>query len=72
MLTAKKRERTLKNKSKRLVRGRDRKKISKRQMLDETKRLLMEEDIVTNAQDSDDDRMDFIDPEDEQITDAIV
>ena len=41
-------------------------------MLDETKRLLMEEDIVTNAQDSDDDRLDFVDPEDEQITDAIV
>ena len=40
-------------------------------MIDETKRLLMEEDIVTNAMDSDDDRMDFIDPENEEITDKI-
>ena len=41
-------------------------------MLEETKRLLIEEDLVTNAQDSDDDRMDFLDPEDEMITDKIV
>lgn len=40
-------------------------------MLEETKRLLMEEDIVTNCQDSDDDRMDFIDAENEEITDNV-
>lgn len=40
-------------------------------MLDETKRLLMEEDICTNALDSDDDRMDFVDAEDEEITDKV-
>ena len=48
------------------------KKISRKQMLDETKRLLMEEDIITNAQDSDDDRMDFVDAENEEITDRVV
>lgn len=41
-------------------------------MLDETKRLLMEDDLVTNAKDSDDDRMDFVDAEDEEITDKLV
>lgn len=40
-------------------------------MLDETKRLLMEEDICTNALDSDDDRMDFADAEMEEITDRV-
>ena len=39
--------------------------------MDETKRLLMEEDIITNVMDSDDDRMDFIDPENEEIADKI-
>jgi len=41
-------------------------------MLDETKRLLMEDDLITNANDSDDDRMDFIDAENEEITDKLV
>ena len=40
--------------------------------MDETKRLLMEEDLKTNnGMDSDDDRMDFIDPENEEIADKI-
>ena len=41
-------------------------------MYEETKRLIIEEDICTNAGDSDDDRMDFLDPEDEMVTDKIV
>ena len=32
------------------------KKISKKTMLDETKRMLMEEDVATQMDDSDDDR----------------
>ena len=41
-------------------------------MLEETKRLLMEDDIITNsALDCDDDRLDFVDAEYEEITDRI-
>ena len=32
-------------------------------MLDETKRMLMEEDVATQMDDSDDDRMEFVDAE---------
>ena len=69
---ARARERTIKTKSKRMVRGRKNKVVTKREMLDETKRLLMEEDIVTCAHDSDDDRMDFVDAEAEEVTDKVV
>ncbi len=40
-------------------------------MIDETKRLIIEEDMMTNMDDSDDDRLDFIDAQDEEITDKI-
>ena len=62
----------LKKKSKRLVRGQQNKKISKKTMLDETKRLLMEEDVATQMDDSDDDRLEFVDAEDEEVTDKVV
>jgi len=39
--------------------------------LDETKKILMEEDIMKNSQDSDDDRIDFVDAEIEEIEDKI-
>lgn len=41
-------------------------------MIEQTKRLILEEDIITCQDDSDDDRMDFIDAEIEEITDKIV
>jgi hypothetical protein len=40
-------------------------------VIDETKRLIIEEDMMTNMDDSDDDRLDFIDAQDEEITDKI-
>ena len=39
--------------------------------MDETKKILMEEDIMKNSQDSDDDRIDFVDAEIEEIEDKI-
>jgi len=36
-------------------------KMSRREVLDETKRLIIEEDMMANMEDSDDDRMDFVD-----------
>ena len=41
-------------------------------MLDETKRMLMEEDVATQMDDSDDDRMEFVDAEEEEVTDKVV
>ena len=47
------------------------KKINKREMLEETKRLILEEDMVSHMSDSDDDRMDFVDADDEQAHDEV-
>lgn len=41
-------------------------------MLDETKRMLMEEDVATQMDDSDDDRMEFVDAEEQEVTDKVV
>ena len=41
-------------------------------MLEETKRLLIEEDIMTNMDDSDDDRLDFMDAKEEEVTDNLL
>ena len=40
-------------------------------MLEETKRMLIEEDMVDNN-DSDDDRMDFMSARDEEVTDKLL
>jgi len=70
--TAKDREKTLKKKSRRIGKTRKHNRVSKREMLEETKRLLIEEDIMTNMDDSDDDRMDFMDAKDEEVTDNLL
>ena len=46
-------------------------KVTKREMLEETKRMLIEEDMVDNN-DSDDDRMDFMSARDEEVTDKLL
>lgn len=69
---AKRHKRTLKKQAKKRLRQSDGNlKISKREKLDETKRLILEADMKSNI-DSDDDRMDFIDPIDEEQTDRLV
>ena len=54
------------------MQGQENKTISKKNMLDETKRMLMEEDVATQMDDSDDDRMEFIDAEEEEVTDKVI
>ena len=34
--------------------------------------MLMEEDVATQMDDSDDDRMEFVDAEDEEVTDKVI
>ena len=41
-------------------------------MLEETKRMLMEEDVATQMDDSDDDRLEFVDAGDEEVTDKVI
>ena len=52
--------------------GQENKTISKKTMLDETKRMLMEEDVATQMDDSDDDRLEFADAEEEEVTDQVI
>lgn len=52
--------------------GQENKTISKKTMLDETKRMLMEEDVATQMDDSDDDRIEFADAEEEEVTDQVI
>ena len=52
--------------------GQENKTISKKTMLDETKRMLMEEDVATQMDDSDDDRLEFADAEEEELTDQVI
>ena len=70
-LVSKKREKTLKKKARRLREDRGTVKLTRKEVIDETKRLIMEEDMMTNMDDSDDDRLDFIDAMDEEITDKV-
>lgn len=72
MNVAIKREKTLKRKSRRIGKTRANNKVTKREMLEQTKRLLIEEDIATNMDDSDDDRLDFMDANAEEATDNLL
>jgi len=72
LAVAEKRSQTLKRKSRRIGKTRMNNKVSKREMIEETKRLIIEEDMMTNMDDSDDDRMDFMDAKDEEVTDNLL
>ena len=61
----------MKRKSRQIGNTRSDNKVTKREMLEETKRMLMEEDMVENM-DSDDDRMDFMSARDEEVTDKLL
>jgi len=65
------RQKTLKRKSRPIGITRKDNKVTKREMLEETKRMLIEEDMVDNN-DSDDDRMDFMSARDEEVTDKLL
>lgn len=41
-------------------------------MIEQTKRMILEQDIIANQENRNDDRMDFIDAEIEEITDKIL
>ena len=66
------REKTIKHKSRHLYEAGGRKKLAKAEMLNQAKRIVLQDDIMIDNDDSDDDRMSFIDAEIEEITDRIV
>ena len=66
------REKTIKHKSRHLYEAGGRRKLAKAEMLNQAKKIVLEDDILLNNDDSDDDRMDFVDAEIQEITDRIV
>ena len=63
-----KREKTMKKRLKRVGRTRRNNRVTKREMIEEAKRMQIEEDMNTNMDDSDDDRNDFMDAKAEEAT----
>lgn len=69
---ATKREATLKHRSRHMRNRAGKKKLTKKDMMEQTKRMILEEDLITCRDDSDDDAMDFMDNEIEEITAKII